>query len=131
MSRYIDADALRHRVLYWADSKNLQGNHEQAKAFNYCLCMIDDTPTADVVKKEKWDRLLENSIILADAVQKYQLADAVEVKHGRWIEDRFCSTIAGTYEVRRCSVCGDHYEEVGYDWNYCPNCGARMDEREE
>lgn len=50
MSRYIDADALRHNVLYWADSKNLQGNHEQAKAFNYCLCMIDDMPTADVVE---------------------------------------------------------------------------------
>ena len=46
MSRYIDADALREKVLYHADTMNHAGNHEQAKAFNYCLCMIDDAPTA-------------------------------------------------------------------------------------
>lgn len=50
MSRYIDADALREKVLYHADTMNHAGNHEQAKAFNYCLCMIDDMPTADVVE---------------------------------------------------------------------------------
>lgn len=50
MSRYIDAYALREKVLYHADTMNHAGNHEQAKAFNYCLCMIDDMPTADVVE---------------------------------------------------------------------------------
>lgn len=125
MSRYIEADTYRKK---WADIFDSAYGDSCCEMFKKS---IDEQPTADVVEKEKWDRLLENSIILADAVQKYQLADAVEVKHGRWIEDRFCSTIAGTYEVRRCSVCGDHYEEVGYDWNYCPNCGSRMDGREE
>ncbi len=56
MSRYIDADALREKVLYHADTMNHAGNHEQAKAYNHCLCMIDDMPTADVVerKRGKW-----------------------------------------------------------------------------
>ena len=50
MSIYINADSLRHRVLYFADARNLNGNHEQAKAYNHCLCMIDDEPSADVVE---------------------------------------------------------------------------------
>ena len=53
MSRYIDADALREKVLYHADTMNHAGNHEQAKAFNYCLCMIDDAPTAGR-KRGEW-----------------------------------------------------------------------------
>ena len=48
MPRYIDADDLRQRVLYFADARNLNGNHEQAKAHNHCLCMIDEQKTADV-----------------------------------------------------------------------------------
>lgn len=50
MSRYIDADDLRHRILYFADAKNLNGNHEQAKAYNHCLIMIDESKTVDVVQ---------------------------------------------------------------------------------
>ena len=48
--------------------------------------------------------------------------DAVEVVHGRWMwEGRF----------KACSVCGTHIDMedtlgAGW-WNYCPNCGAKMD----
>ena len=41
--------------------------------------------------------------------------DAVEVVHGRWIG----------VDYDKCSVCGGL--ELGRT-NYCPNCGARMDE---
>lgn len=58
-------------------------------------------------------------------------ADVVEVKHGKWIKDRLCSTSGGTYGVRRCSVCEDYYQDIGYGWNCCPNCGARMDGEED
>ena len=50
MARYIDADALRHNILYFADAKNLNGNHEQAKAYNHCLIMIDESKTVEVVR---------------------------------------------------------------------------------
>ena len=66
-----------------------------------------------------------------DMVTDMPTADVVEVKHGRWIKDRLCSTSGGTYGVRRCSVCEDYYQDVGYGWNYCPNCGAKMEGEED
>ena len=45
--------------------------------------------------------------------------DAVEVVHGRWDDE--C----------RCTVCGwygeDWYKRDVYYFDYCPNCGAKMD----
>ena len=55
-------------------------------------------------------------------VKEFPAADVQPVKHGRWINENFCT---------RCSACGnmtiyDKYSrEVESD--YCPNCGARMD----
>lgn len=109
MPRYIDADALREKVLYHADTMNHAGNHEQAKAFNYCLCIIDDMPTADVV----------------------------EVKHGEWIdgldipkEERERHPYVYLHGEIFCSVC---YKEAYFDtdygqqlFDYCPNCGTKM-----
>ena len=53
------------------------------------------------------------------------------VKHGHWIY----TGIRGRYPTCQCSVCGA-YENA--DWamiqegaNYCPHCGAKMDEVEE
>ncbi len=49
--------------------------------------------------------------------------DAVEVVHGRWGYEGF--------DIYRCSNCGacSHVKEVmgKPDWDYCPNCGAKMD----
>ena len=48
--------------------------------------------------------------------------DAVPVRHGRWIptEAPFMN------ECEDCSVCG--YRTVWeHRYNYCPNCGAKMD----
>lgn len=58
-------------------------------------------------------------IALADAVPA---ADVEEVRHGRWIRETNC--------YYRCSVCGDHHPctKGNMDYNYCPNCGAKMDE---
>ena len=54
-----------------------------------------------------------------------------ERKKGKWIGDRLISTNGGTYGVRRCSECEAYYQDVGYGWNYCPNCGAGMREEGE
>lgn len=51
--------------------------------------------------------------------------DAEPVRHGHWIE---------THEVLdyiKCSECGKEWCTVANDtetFNYCPNCGAKMDE---
>ena len=48
------------------------------------------------------------------------------VKHGRWID------VKGYYGVLvECSACKDAHSHTTIKWNYCPNCGARMDGGEE
>lgn len=55
-------------------------------------------------------------------------ADVAPVRHGRWIE----LAMKGEF---KCSVCGRGSKSENtfqliptVYWNYCPNCGARMDE---
>lgn len=46
-------------------------------------------------------------------------ADVAEVKHGRWVRDKWLS---GTHKLI-CSECG---EWSGKKSRYCPSCGALM-----
>ena len=49
--------------------------------------------------------------------------DAVEVVHGRWVEDTATDMIA-------CTECGHAWNTIDNcteTFNYCPNCGAKMD----
>jgi rubrerythrin len=60
---------------------------------------------------------------LEAADKRIEELEAQMPKRGEWIrhgtdEDEFCY-----YE---CPLCGF----IGIDWNYCPNCGARMDGKE-
>lgn len=50
-----------------------------------------------------------------ETLEDVRNAPTIEPKCGRWIED-------GHYE--RCSECGEPTNEYH---NYCPNCGARME----
>lgn len=58
-------------------------------------------------------------------------ADVAPVAHGRWI-------YTGKYGEYECSIChgidadcSDYYSvHLVTEQNYCPNCGARMDEVE-
>ena len=56
-------------------------------------------------------------------IEKQPTADVVEVRHGRNIED--------TPSLFECSLCGwfdsDLYTSDTGIYNFCPNCGARMD----
>lgn len=47
------------------------------------------------------------------------------VRHGRWKG----KSIAG-YSTVKCSECGYVFMENSGKWNYCPNCGAKMDQEE-
>ena len=51
------------------------------------------------------------------------IIDVATVVHGRWIEQEKY-TFGTMYD---CSICGDRILDNGHSWNYCPNCGARMD----
>ena len=49
--------------------------------------------------------------------------DAVEVEHGRWIDQSFAMN-GGVVRFCTCSECR---HEMAFETNYCPNCGAKMD----
>lgn len=51
-------------------------------------------------------------------------ADVAPVVHGKWGDNR----IAGSMLVK-CSVCG--FDCGANSFSYCPNCGAKMDEKED
>lgn len=55
--------------------------------------------------------------------------DAEPVKHGHW--EMYGAFTQGTLviPIYRCSECKE--DTNNWFWNYCPNCGARMDEVEE
>ena len=68
-------------------------------------------------------------------IQEQPTADVKEVVHGEWIETEICDGIP----CDACSICGYSPFYKGepvlvrstYNFNYCPNCGTRMDERRE
>lgn len=53
--------------------------------------------------------------------------DAEPVRHGRWKRTNSYPNIIF------CSECGEPFEKSNSIecWNYCPNCGARMDVQNE
>ena len=51
------------------------------------------------------------------------IIDVASAVHGRWIEQEKY-TFGVMYD---CSICGNRILDNGHSWNYCPNCGARMD----
>ena len=62
---------------------------------------------------------------MIDEVDCFQPADVAPVVHGRW---RYCGFF------QECQACGEIYSvhggNSGKSWNFCPNCGAKMQEVE-
>ena len=57
-----------------------------------------------------------------DGVPCDHLIEVAPVRHGRWVPTK----APFMNECEDCSVCG--YRTVwGHRYNYCPNCGAKMD----
>ena len=50
-------------------------------------------------------------------------ADVAPVRHGRWVEKEKY-TFGIMYD---CSLCENRILDNGHPWNYCPNCGAKME----
>lgn len=51
-------------------------------------------------------------------VESLPIADVQEIRHGKWIKSK---------DERKCSLCGYFYFTDTKSFNYCPNCGAKMD----
>ena len=58
----------------------------------------------------------------ADCIRYMDAANVTPVRHGRWV----LTKAPFMNECEDCSVCG--YRTVwGRRYNYCPNCGCKMD----
>lgn len=64
----------------------------------------------------------EELIAISTVLKLIPTADVVEINRGYWKG----KPIAGNCTVR-CSVCGSAFLENDGKWNYCPNCGAKME----
>lgn len=49
-------------------------------------------------------------------------ADVVEVRHGYWIDGK-----CGYYKICRYKICSECNQIADFCFDYCPNCGAKMD----
>ena len=66
-----------------------------------------------------WDEALGFcACVLVEDIDNAPTVDAVEVTHGRWIRRG---------NEMKCSKCEFIYYSNHDDFNYCPNCGAKMD----
>ena len=84
-------------------------------------------------KALKQDLMLYGLIVFADMdlvtkamkiVNRQLEVDAEPVRHGRWNP----RTGLKHPDWFTCSECTGQFD---YKWNYCPNCGAKMDEKTE
>ena len=69
--------------------------------------------------------------LIENLIQKQPVADVVEVRHGKWLtwEEQFPDrkpTKKNNLGVF-CNNCHSHADNMT---DFCPNCGARMDEKE-
>lgn len=99
MAEYIDRVALENAMTIAA----VNGKERDRRIWAKAICLLHDMPAADVAP----------------------------VVHGRWEDsvDEWYGT-----DVYTCSKCRDSYVLVEGTpkenlWNYCPNCGVKMDER--
>ena len=65
---------------------------------------------------KRWD-----FFVTADEMREVSTVDAVPVRHGRWVWNDY-----GGFGNYHCSECRKICTCNG-DYDYCPNCGARMD----
>lgn len=56
-------------------------------------------------------------------------ADVVPVVHGRWLPQKENHEFKEAW--MKCSVCGYPVSRWTGNTNFCPSCGAKMDEHEE
>lgn len=75
---------------------------------------------------EDAERRLERNEITLGEFERLVDIEVIESKRGEWIN------VSGSWSPNeKCSVCGEVVHE--YNYNFCPNCGARMktaDERD-
>ena len=93
--------------------------------------LIDNIPQADLNNDKKISKcgaIADMVLLVCDA----PTIDAVPVVRGEWIQKHHITsfsnmTLTGTFPT--CSLCGYAWLGVAQNTNYCPNCGAKMEDK--
>ena len=78
---------------------------------------------ADALMEHVYRDRLNNRELIAEMVRNAPTIEP-ERKTGRWIDETF-KPWGLVHHPYKCDQCGEHSEA---DSNYCPNCGARMED---
>ena len=124
MARLIDADALVKEL----SGKYIVPVDEATRGVATFMGIqmrqaINNAPTIDAVPLEDYRSMEQTVHKLTQA-----LAEAEPIKHGHWVYDDEAYPGGNPYGHYNCDQCG---ESVPHKTNYCPNCGAIMDEQQE
>lgn len=121
--RAIDADALKAEakdqlVAYFLVIKSWVPTYGETTIMD----IIDRQPTIETVPIEDYRSMEQTVYKLTQA-----LAEAEPIKHGRW-EVVYYDNIPTLAYCNRCDQVLQLTRETEKLPNYCPNCGAKMDE---
>lgn len=104
MPRLIDADALTSILEEW-EEKACDGTENDGSDGTTRVLYYVPTTTAEMI----------------DLIAAQPTIEAEPVKRGRWERSG---------ALLECQCCGEIYSQLGGNagksWNYCPNCGAKM-----
>jgi rubrerythrin len=99
---------------------------------------VDIDAVKEAVRKAEcdanWDGRIFDAEFIENALDFIPAADVAPVRQGHWIKDNdsfqtddyYCC-----YFDYNCSECGEIVNDRHKLPNYCPNCGAKMDEETE
>ena len=91
-------------------------------ADEYILRSIASAKLTELEGTDPFATITDAKLVLADMAA----ADVAEVVHEKWLMDRWPSW--PHRECSRCKIMIPRTKEVPDQyWQYCPNCGARMD----
>ncbi len=93
--------------------------------------MNDDIKREDAIKEANTWSMFGNDN-LESRLKRLPSADVVEVRHGKWSHNYIKDGMKYTdWFNLHCSVCGEMQRDAWGKWDYCPYCGAKMDEEEQ
>lgn len=91
--------------------------------------LFNEVSTSLLCKKEltkDTEHMIRAFLMVTEMIQDAPAVDVVPVVHGKWIEKSYLLGISNF-----CSKCGENFGMPHGKFNFCPNCGAKMDLEEE